>query len=269
MLSLLLTTWVAGQGQALEMSFPAEPGLTAVSVRWSGHEVPFVRSGDRWLTIVGVDLDSRPGDHAVDVTFAYEDGHTRVVSEPVMVNAGQYPTTELQVEERLPAERLIRPLREPRRHRQGLARRFMHRRERAVDSTKRVGLGVHALVEPLAPEHERLVQELEDQLHQLDVVVDEQDLALAALQGIGRDAVVLHELVQGLAGDAAEPAARHAEPLELAVVEAADDGLLGDLTDLRGFAGREHGLHAFVHPFTGAGPGRTSAVSRPSAGRRL
>ena len=100
MLSLLLTTWVAGQGQALEMSFPAEPGLTAVSVRWSGHEVPFVRSGDRWLTIVGVDLDSRPGDHAVDVTFAYEDGHTRVVSEPVMVNAGQYPTTELQVEER-------------------------------------------------------------------------------------------------------------------------------------------------------------------------
>ena len=100
MLSLLLTTWVAGQGQALEMSFPAEPGLTAVTVLWSGHEVPFVRNGDRWLTIVGVDLDSRPGDHAVDVTFAYEDGHTRVVREPVMVNAGQYPTTELQVEER-------------------------------------------------------------------------------------------------------------------------------------------------------------------------
>jgi hypothetical protein len=53
MLSLLLTTWVAGQGQALEMSFPAEPGLTAVTVLWSGHDVPFVRSGDRWLTIVG------------------------------------------------------------------------------------------------------------------------------------------------------------------------------------------------------------------------
>lgn len=100
MLSLLLTTWVAGQGQALEMSFPAEPGLTAITVLWSGHEVPFVRSGDRWLTIVGVDLDSRPGDHAVDVTFAYEDGRTRVVREPVMVTAGQYPTTELQVEER-------------------------------------------------------------------------------------------------------------------------------------------------------------------------
>jgi murein DD-endopeptidase MepM/ murein hydrolase activator NlpD len=100
MLSLLLTAWVAGQGQALEMSFPAEPGLTGVTVLWSGHDVPFVHSGDRWLTLVGVDLDSRPGDHAVDVTFTYADGHKRVSREPVVVNAGQYPTTELQVEER-------------------------------------------------------------------------------------------------------------------------------------------------------------------------
>lgn len=100
MLSLLLTAWVAGQGQALEMSFPAEPGLTGVTVLWSGHDVPFVHSGDRWLTLVGVDLDSRPGDHAVDVTFTYADGHKRVSREPVVVNAGQYPTTQLQVEER-------------------------------------------------------------------------------------------------------------------------------------------------------------------------
>ena len=62
--------------------------------------MPFTLRGDRWLATVGVDLDSRPGDHAVDVTFAYEDGRTRVVREPVLVNAEQYPTTELQVEER-------------------------------------------------------------------------------------------------------------------------------------------------------------------------
>ena len=73
MLSLLLTTWVAGQGQAFEMSFPTEPGLTGVTVRWSGHQLPFMRSGDQWVAIVGVDLDSKPGDHAVDVTFAYAD----------------------------------------------------------------------------------------------------------------------------------------------------------------------------------------------------
>jgi murein DD-endopeptidase MepM/ murein hydrolase activator NlpD len=100
MLSLLLAAWVAGQGQALQMSYPDEPGLTGVTVRWSGHAVPFERRGDRWLATVGVDLDSRPGDHAVDVTFAYEDGRTRVMREPVIVNAGEYPTTQLQVEER-------------------------------------------------------------------------------------------------------------------------------------------------------------------------
>jgi murein DD-endopeptidase MepM/ murein hydrolase activator NlpD len=100
MLSLVLAAWVAGQGQALQMSYPAEAGLTGVTVRWSGHAVPFTLRGERWLATVGVDLDSRPGDHAVDVTFSYADGRTRVVREPVQVRAEQYPTTELQVEER-------------------------------------------------------------------------------------------------------------------------------------------------------------------------
>jgi murein DD-endopeptidase MepM/ murein hydrolase activator NlpD len=100
MLALVLAAWVAGQGQALQMSYPAEAGLTGVTVRWSGHAVPFTLRGERWLATVGVDLDSRPGDHAVDVTFSYEDGRTRVMREPVQVRAEQYPTTELQVEER-------------------------------------------------------------------------------------------------------------------------------------------------------------------------
>lgn len=100
MLSLVLAAWVAGQGQALQMSYPAEAGLTGVTVRWSGHAVPFTLRGERWLATVGVDLDSRPGDHAVNVTFSYDDGRTRVVREPVQVQAEQYPTTELQVEER-------------------------------------------------------------------------------------------------------------------------------------------------------------------------
>jgi murein DD-endopeptidase MepM/ murein hydrolase activator NlpD len=100
MWSLMVAAWVAGQGQAFEMSFPAEPQLTGITVRWSGHQVPFVRHGDRWVAMVGVDLDSRPGDHAVDVTYAYEGGRTRLVREPITVRAEQYPTTELEVEER-------------------------------------------------------------------------------------------------------------------------------------------------------------------------
>jgi len=99
-LSLLLTAWVAGQGQALELRYPAEEGLTGVTVQWSGHDVPFVRRGDAWLAMVGVDLDSRPGEHAVNVTFSYADGRDRVVREPVTVRSESYPTTELTVEER-------------------------------------------------------------------------------------------------------------------------------------------------------------------------
>ena len=100
MLSLVLAAWTAGQGQALQMRYPTEPGLTGVTVGWSGHRIPFTQRGDDWLVTVGVDLDSKPGDHAVDVTFAYADGRTRVVREPIIVRAEQYPTTELQVEER-------------------------------------------------------------------------------------------------------------------------------------------------------------------------
>ena len=54
-----------------------------MTVRWSDHAVPFTLRGERWSAAVGVDLDSTPGDHAVDVTFTYADGHTRVVREPV------------------------------------------------------------------------------------------------------------------------------------------------------------------------------------------
>ena len=64
--------------------------------------------------------------------------------------------------------------------------------------------------------------------------------------------------------------AGHAEALELPVVEAADDGLLADLADLGGFAGREHRLHAFIHPCR-LRPARMKEVrARPSdrAGRR-
>src|SRR5437667_659557 len=99
-LPLLLAGLVAGQGQALEIIYPTEAGLTDVAVQWSGHSVPFVQSGDHWVTTVGVDLDSRAGTHAVDVTFRYADGHTRVERQPVEVRPEKYPTTELTVEDR-------------------------------------------------------------------------------------------------------------------------------------------------------------------------
>ena len=100
MLSLLLAAFSASQGQALELHYDREPDVVAVNVTWSGRSVPFAIVGDRWSATVGVDLDSRAGDHAVDVTFRYADGHTRVHREPIVVRSQQYPTTELTVEDR-------------------------------------------------------------------------------------------------------------------------------------------------------------------------
>src|SRR5262249_7931271 len=99
-----------------------------------------------------------------------------------------------------------------------------------------------------------LLQHLGHQDDEVVVVVDQQHLALAALQRVGGDAVVLHEFVQGLARDAPEPRAGHPEALELTLVEAADDGVLADLADLRRLAGREYSLHALFHPSRALGP---------------
>ena len=68
--------------------------------------------------------------------------------------------------------------------------------------------GVEAVVGDADLEAAVLFEDLGHQLDQFGIVVDEQDLALAALEGVGRDAVVLHELVEHLAGDAAEAASR-------------------------------------------------------------
>jgi murein DD-endopeptidase MepM/ murein hydrolase activator NlpD len=99
-LSLLLASLAASQGQALELRFPNEPGLTAIEASWEGYKVPFMQRGDTWLTLIGVDLDTKAGEHAAEVTFHYADGRTRTQREPITVNTQQFPTTELKVEDR-------------------------------------------------------------------------------------------------------------------------------------------------------------------------
>ena len=99
-LSLLLASLTATQGQALELSYPNEPGLTAVEASWSGYEVPFIQRGDTWLTLIGIDLDTKAGEHSAQITFHYADGRTRTQREPVTVSAQQFPTTKLEVEDR-------------------------------------------------------------------------------------------------------------------------------------------------------------------------
>jgi murein DD-endopeptidase MepM/ murein hydrolase activator NlpD len=88
----------AEQGEALELVVANEPGLAAVSVDWGGRYVPFVRDQDRWITVIGVDLDARAGGHTLAIVRDYGAAGTRSQSGRVIVAAKQFPTTELTVE---------------------------------------------------------------------------------------------------------------------------------------------------------------------------
>jgi murein DD-endopeptidase MepM/ murein hydrolase activator NlpD len=94
---VLLAALTAFQGQALEVQYPNEPGLEAASISWGGREVPLVTDGDRWLTVLGVDLDLPAGEHEAAVTFRYEDGRVERREETIEVKGKDFPTTRLTV----------------------------------------------------------------------------------------------------------------------------------------------------------------------------
>ena len=91
---------LAAQGQAVQLSVPAESDLRAAHVNWDDRTIPMVPAGEVWLTVVGIDLDLPPGDYAVPITLEFGSGETRSISESITVSAGEYPTTELTVEQR-------------------------------------------------------------------------------------------------------------------------------------------------------------------------
>jgi murein DD-endopeptidase MepM/ murein hydrolase activator NlpD len=98
--ALLLASLAASQGQAVQLRYPDEPGLTAVEVNWNGRFAPLVKRDATWLGLIGVDLDTAAGDRAAEITFRYDDGRMRIQSEPIAIGAVRYPTTELTVEPR-------------------------------------------------------------------------------------------------------------------------------------------------------------------------
>ena len=102
MISLLLALAVvtANQGSALQLAFPNEPGVKSVEVDWQKHKVPFVRVRDQWITIVGVDLDVKPGEYKTNVLFTMQDGRVDRRETVINVASTPYPTTQLTVEEK-------------------------------------------------------------------------------------------------------------------------------------------------------------------------
>src|SRR5919198_3729547 len=102
MIVLLLAAVIfsANQGSGLQLTFADESGVKSVELVWDGKKIPAVRLKNTWTTIVGVDLDTKPGEHNADVLFTMEDGRVDKRAAVIKVVEKKYPTTELKVDDR-------------------------------------------------------------------------------------------------------------------------------------------------------------------------
>ncbi len=101
MIALLLAVILsANQGSVVQATFPDEPGTKSVAVVWGNKTIPVFRVKEAWTTIIGVDLDTKPGEHKAQVLFRTEDGRVDKREAIIKVVEKKYPTTELTVEEK-------------------------------------------------------------------------------------------------------------------------------------------------------------------------
>jgi murein DD-endopeptidase MepM/ murein hydrolase activator NlpD len=102
----MMTAWIAAfavaavQGQAVLVALPAAAGEVAAELIWQDQRAPLLRRDDRWLALIGVDLDVAPGDYDVSIRYTLSDGAVRSAREVLSVAKGQYPETRLEVEQR-------------------------------------------------------------------------------------------------------------------------------------------------------------------------
>jgi murein DD-endopeptidase MepM/ murein hydrolase activator NlpD len=95
-----MAAFSANQGSAVRVTIPNEPGIKSVEVVWDKKKVPAFLEEDVWTTFLGVDLDTKPGDHPADVLLTMNDGRMDDRQVMIQVVAKKYPTTELTVEDK-------------------------------------------------------------------------------------------------------------------------------------------------------------------------
>jgi murein DD-endopeptidase MepM/ murein hydrolase activator NlpD len=103
MIGLVLAAVVsaaASQGSAVRLKIPDEPHLKSVQVIWRKTTVPAFHAGHAWTAILGVDLDTKPGEQNAEAVLTMDDGRVERRELDVNVLAKKFPTTQLNVEER-------------------------------------------------------------------------------------------------------------------------------------------------------------------------
>lgn len=98
MLTTAMTILSVAQGDAVRLSYPDRTRIESASVDWQDRNVPMVRSGEAWITVIGADLDVAPGDYPLSATFAYGDGRRVERTDMLTVTSKSFPLTRLTVE---------------------------------------------------------------------------------------------------------------------------------------------------------------------------
>jgi len=88
---LLSLIFSANQGSAVQMTFRDEPELKSIEIDWENKKVPAFHVQDRWITILGVDLDAKPGKHVTPVFFTLNDGRIEKREAVIEVNRRNIP----------------------------------------------------------------------------------------------------------------------------------------------------------------------------------
>jgi murein DD-endopeptidase MepM/ murein hydrolase activator NlpD len=96
-IAFLAANIVALQGQAVQLSQPNEPGLEAVEVQWGDRTVPYVRRESDWVTVIGIDVDTSPGEYPAEIALEFANGTTTARTDTIEVRSKEFRTTELTV----------------------------------------------------------------------------------------------------------------------------------------------------------------------------
>jgi murein DD-endopeptidase MepM/ murein hydrolase activator NlpD len=93
---VVLAALVAQQGQALRLTVPDEPGIQSVEVLWQGKRIPYVDIGSEWVTVIGIDLETKAGNYSGDVRVS-KNGTIERRPLTVTVRSVKFPTEQLKV----------------------------------------------------------------------------------------------------------------------------------------------------------------------------
>lgn len=96
LVALMAAAISAQQGQAVRLTLPDQPGMQSAEIHWLGKTIPYVHAGQDWISVIGVDLDLKPGVHPAEIRIS-KNGVVERQPVKITVKAVKFPIERLQV----------------------------------------------------------------------------------------------------------------------------------------------------------------------------